>query len=77
VSATRRLLLFLSSRSFQLGQPLTFVPLPHHAVDLEDNLSSVHVQISAEEHKEIRALINDIQVSGERYAPSQMSSVNA
>ncbi|KAL7418136.1 aldo/keto reductase [Mrakia frigida] len=44
---------------------------------LKDNLGSVNVEISKEEHAEIRKLLDTIEVEGQRYDESQMASVNA
>ena len=40
-------------------------------------MGSVNVEISKEEHAEIRALIDSVTVAGTRYDESQMGSVNA
>lgn len=40
-------------------------------------MGSVNVEISKEEHAEIRKLLDTIEVEGQRYDESQMASVNA
>lgn len=60
-----------------MDQPQT-IPIPgtSHLANLEDNLGSVNVTITPEEHKAIRDLMQTVEIVGTRYMASMMGQVD-